>query len=70
MAAIGRAIGGMEDAAALNQWCLAMVPHIAAVREVDDALAHQAEQLAEGRAVQLAGPPQDEPGATEPEDVA
>lgn len=70
LAAVGKAVAGMEDAAALNQWCLAMVPHIAAVREVDDALAHQAEQLVDGRAAYFRGPPQDEPGATEPEDVA
>ena len=64
------ALARMESTAALNQWCLAMAPCIGEVRAYDDGLAHEAEQIIQGRAVQLAGPPQDEPGATEPEDVA
>jgi hypothetical protein len=48
-----------------------MMPCIGTAREHDDALAHEAEMLAEGRALQLAGPPEPEPepGATEPEDA-
>jgi hypothetical protein len=69
--AINRALAQLEDAGALNVWCMSMVDCIAKVREHDDALAHQAEMLAEGRALQLAGPPEPEPepGATEPEDA-
>ena len=68
LAAIGKALGGMEDAAALNKWCRMMVPFLGQVRALDDGLAHEAEMLAEGRALELAGPPQDEPGATEPDE--
>lgn len=64
------ALDRMTTPAALTAWCLSMAPCLAEVRAHDDALAHQAEQLAEGRAVQLAGPPQDEPGATEPKEGA
>jgi hypothetical protein len=71
--AIGRALAQLEDAGALNRWCEMMVPCIAQVRAHDDALAHSAEMAAEGRALQLAGPPDDEPevepGAVEPEEV-
>jgi hypothetical protein len=69
--AIGRALAQLEDAGALNRWCEMMMPCIGTARELDDALAHEAEQLAEGRALQLAGPPEPEPepGATEPEEA-
>jgi hypothetical protein len=70
LVAIRKALAGLEDAGALTQWCLSMVPLLATVREVDDGLAHEAEQLAEGRAADLAGPPEEEPGAVEPEEVA
>lgn len=67
---VERALAQLEDAGALNKWCLSMVSCLAEVRAFDDALAHQTEMLAEGRALQLAGPPDEEPepGATEPEE--
>ena len=73
LAAIGRAVGGLEDAMAMKGWSEAMEEHLATARALDDALAHQAEQVIAGRIFELAGPPEpepDEPGATEPEDAA
>jgi hypothetical protein len=63
LAAVGKALGGLESVAAVQGWCEAMRPNMNAVRAIDDALAHQAEQLAEGRALDLAGPPEPEPDA-------
>lgn len=71
--AITKALGGLEDAAALKLWAAEMEPCFDAAREHDDALAHQGEMLVAGRMLELAGPPDaepDEPGASEPEDVA
>lgn len=70
LAAIGKAVGGLEDAMALKGWSEAMEEHMATARALDDALAHQAEQVIAGRIFELAGPPEPEPGATEPEDDA
>lgn len=61
LAAVGKALGGLEDSAALHGWCSAMVVHFGTVREIDEELAHAGEQLAEGRMVDLAGPPDEEP---------
>jgi hypothetical protein len=71
LAAIGRAVGGLEDALAMRGWSEAMEEHLATARALDDALAHQAEQVIAGRIFELAGPPdaEPEPGATEPEDT-
>jgi hypothetical protein len=72
LAAVGKALAGLEDVVAMKLWSEAMTDPLAHAREVDDALAHQAEQLIAGRMLQLAGPPEPEPepGATEPEDAA
>lgn len=72
--AISKALGGLEDPMAMRLWAEAMVPHLAAAAEHDDALAHQAEMLIAGRMLELAGPPEPEPeelepGSTEPEDA-
>lgn len=72
LVAISRALGGLEDVAAMRTWSEAMVEHLAAAREHDDALAHQAEMLIAGRMLELAGPPDaepDEPGAVEPDEA-
>jgi hypothetical protein len=72
LVAISRAVGGLEDAMAMKLWAEAMEGPLGDVRALDDALAHQAEQVIAGRIFELAGPPDEEPepGATEPEDAA
>lgn len=55
------ALSRMESPAALNAWCMSMVPCLAEVRAFDDGLAREAEALADGRAKLLAGPPGDVP---------
>jgi hypothetical protein len=71
LAAIGKAVGGLEDAMAMKGWSDAMSEHLGTARALDDALAHQAEQIIAGRIFELAGPPdaEPEPGAVEPEEV-
>lgn len=71
LASLEKALGGLEDTAAVHRWCAEMRPHSVTVGEHDDALMHMAEQLIAGRLTQLAGPPDEEPepGSTEPEDV-
>jgi hypothetical protein len=71
LAAIGKALGGLEDAMAMKGWSDAMAEHLGTARALDDALAHQAEQIIAGRIFELAGPPdaEPEPGAVEPEEV-
>lgn len=70
VAAITKAVAGLEDAMAMKGWSEAMEEHLGTARALDDALAHQAEQVIASRIFQLAGPPEEEPepGATEPDE--
>ncbi|MBR0682775.1 AAA family ATPase [Roseomonas eburnea] len=62
LAAIGKALGGLEDLSAVSQWRAAMGPHLGSIAEAGDAdLVRQAEDLIERRRASFAD---DHPGAT------
>jgi len=57
LAAVGKALAIMEDAAAVLAWRAAMGPHLAAVAEADDIKTHEADRLISERLAELAGEP-------------
>jgi hypothetical protein len=66
LAAVTRALAGLESAEAVREWRKAMGPHVAGVYERDEAMAMEADTLIQARLDQLDPP---EPGAVEPDEV-